>query len=150
MSRPAGDGATGRVLHRAAGLDGDTAQWLAAMERCVRARDFAGARQLFDQEAFSFGTRSAVARGLEELEWEQWREIWTRTEGFRFDFDGARLLSAGEQRCVAVTWHSRGLREDGSEFPRRGRATLVLIRRAGRLRCVHSHFSLDPGSEEVS
>ena len=37
-------------------------EWLAALQRCVRAVDYAGARPLFAPEVQGFGTHAAIAR----------------------------------------------------------------------------------------
>jgi hypothetical protein len=133
-------------------LDRRARDWLLEMQRCVRARDFAGGRALFADDVFSFGTRTPVAEDAAELEREQWREVWTQTAGFTFELERARSIFEGRLRCIAVPWRSLGLR-GGSTFERRGRATLVLAggedRRypEGGLICVHSHFSIEPDAD---
>jgi ketosteroid isomerase-like protein len=41
-------------------------------------------------------------------------------------------------------WESTGYDEKGKEFPRRGRATVVLARSDGRWAAIHTHLSLLP------
>jgi ketosteroid isomerase-like protein len=125
-------------------LDGKARRWLLAMQRCVRDRDYEAARDLFSAEVFSFGTLAPTADGIEHLEGDQWREIWSRTTGFTFELDRARSISAGDCVCVATPWRSLGSGSDGETFERRGRATLVLARSGDRLVAVHSHFSMWP------
>lgn len=117
--------------------------WLAAMEDCVRQRDFEGARKLFAPDAVGFGTCVPVAVGRDALEERQWRAVWQRTRGFTFRLDQMRCMGGPDEVSVAITWESIGVRVDGSTFPRSGRATLVLVGRE-RLEAAHSHFSLDP------
>src|SRR5207302_4492360 len=50
--------------------------WLAALQRCVRAVDYAAARPLFAPDFQAFGTHAAVVSGRDLLEREQWRHIW--------------------------------------------------------------------------
>jgi ketosteroid isomerase-like protein len=123
-------------------LSSEVRGWLTAMEECVRERNFERARTLFSPDVFAFGSLTPAAEGLDNLERDQWREVWNHTSGFRFELDLARSMALGQGACVAAPWRSLGVRTDGSTFERRGRATLVLQRVAGRLVAVHSHFSL--------
>src|SRR5207244_2160144 len=66
--------------------------WLAALERCVRAVDYAAARPLFAPDVQAFGTHAAVVSGRDILEREQWQHIWPTIREFTF-----RLA---EMRCV--------------------------------------------------
>jgi ketosteroid isomerase-like protein len=117
------------------------------MERCVRARDYEGARELFHPDAVGFGTVEPHARGLEALEHRQWRRVWSRTREFRFQLDEMWCAGREDGLSVAVPWHSIGLGNDGAPFDRYGRATLVLSRQDGRLVALHSHFSLFPADQ---
>src|SRR5256886_2118900 len=68
--------------------------------------------------------------------------------------NGVPLLEArgavqGDQAWVAAPWDSRGVRPDGTTFPRPGRLTVVLARREGRWLAVHTHFSLTPSSTQL-
>jgi hypothetical protein len=122
--------------------------WLLAMERCVRARDYEGARRLFHPEAVGFGTVVAHARGREELEYRQWRRVWSQTGEFRFRLDEMWCAGREDALSVAVPWDSVGVAERGGTFDRPGRATLVLTMWNGGLVAVHSHFSLFPEGPE--
>jgi hypothetical protein len=123
-------------------------EWLLAMERCVRARDYEGARELFHSEAVGFGTVVAHARGREALEHRQWRRVWSGTREFRFRLDEMWCAGREEALSIAVPWDSVGVAESGATFDRPGRATLVLTRQNGRFVAVHSHFSLLPEGRE--
>jgi len=119
-------------------------RWLEEFAAAVRAADYAGGAALFDPDALGFGTVAERAQGLETLMREQWRQVWGSTEGFRFDLAGARIEVEGDLAYAATGWSSTGFLADGAPFPRSGRATIVLRRRADGLRAVHTHFSLSP------
>lgn len=119
--------------------------WLDAFAASVRSEDYQAGRALFAPDCSGFGTVTSGYRGLDDLVASQWSRVWGRTRDFAFDPDSHRMYGA-EQCTVAVTWRSLG-----TDLPeprvRQGRATLVL--RAGddgALRCVHSHFSMLPGT----
>jgi len=119
-------------------------EWLAALQRCVRAVDYPGARHLFAPEVQGFGTHAAIVGGLEALEREQWRQIWPGIREFTFRLGEVRCAGSEELLGVIVPWDSLGVNPDGSSFPRPGRATLILAWREGRWVAIHSHFSLAP------
>lgn len=125
-------------------LAAEAREWLATLQRCVRAVDYASARRLFAPEVQGFGTRAAAAGGLEALEREQWRQIWPRIREFTFHLGETRCVGDGDLLGVIVPWDSLGVNPDGSSVPRPGRATLILVRREGRWVAIHSHFSLAP------
>ncbi|MGN6642487.1 MAG: YybH family protein [Verrucomicrobiota bacterium] len=95
----------------------------------------------------SFGTVCFRADTLEELEAIQWRFVWPNTRDFEFDYSDAVSVTESDQAVIAAGWSSTGFRADGSPFPRRGRATLVLRRELSGWRAVHTHFSLSPVSQ---
>ncbi|HEX5416859.1 MAG TPA: nuclear transport factor 2 family protein [Chloroflexota bacterium] len=119
-------------------------EWLSGFQERVRAVDFAGARPFFAEDVVAFGTWAAVVRGQRRLENEQWSNVWPRIRGFTFRLGDLAVLGGPEGLCVVVPWDSRGVRSDGSEYERPGRATLFLIPSAGRWLAAHSHFSLVP------
>ena len=123
---------------------GSVASWLLAMQDHVRRCDYSGARALFSDEVIAFGTAAEAAVGLDELESHQWRRVWPQTREFTYDLDRTQVIDVQGAVCVAATWHSLGVSADGTEFPRRGRATLVLEPRGDRLVATHSHFSMAP------
>lgn len=126
--------------------------WLEAWARCVRAVDYAAARPFFSAELVAFGTHEGVMHGLDDVEARQWCAVWPRTRGFRFRTEGSSIRVSGDRRLAVVMapWESLGLgSEGGADFPRPGRATIVLERDAvdAPWRGIHTHFSLRPHSE---
>ena len=122
--------------------------WLSALERCVRALDYASARPLFAPEVQAFGTYATIVDGRDALEREQWRHIWPAIREFTFRRAEAHCVGNDTMLGVVVPWDSLGVDPDGTTFPRPGRATLVLVRRDGVWVAVHSHFSLAPRGPE--
>jgi hypothetical protein len=124
--------------------------WFRHLERCVRAVDFDGARPIFADEAVGFGTYGAMLDGLDALVAGQWQNIWPNIEGFTFDLDtlrfGADHFDDGPSRVVwaICRWDSVGRDASGRTFDRPGRATVILERRSGMLKALHTHFSLVP------
>lgn len=128
----------------AASSPADPASWLRAWEKLINTGDYESARQLFAPDVIAFGSLAQTMTGLDELEQEQWRKIWSTIRGFAFD--PPVLLSAGDETAtLALRWNSEGMTEDGGWYERHGRCTLVLERRGSGLVCTHSHFSMDPG-----
>lgn len=119
-------------------------RWLRALERCVRAVDYAAARPLFAADAYSFGTHEAVVRGRGALERGQWAHVWPRVRNFTFRLTQMRCLGNDAGLCIIVPWDSLGLGPDGRTFSRPGRATVFLAPRRGLWVALHSHFSLAP------
>jgi ketosteroid isomerase-like protein len=121
--------------------------WLREFEAACRARDFAVGRRMFAADALAFGTYATAVRGLENIEREQWRKIWTRIREFRFE-ERPVIQTVGEFAWIAAEWSSEATGPAGHPFRRPGRATFVLARRDGRWLCVHSHVSLLPSQSE--
>jgi len=122
----------------------EVGRWLDAFAACVRERDLAGGRALFDADAVGFGTVTETYGSRDELVAQQWSDVWPRTEDFSFTTADHHWLA--EDLCaVAATWRSVGTDGDGRRT-RTGRATLVLRRDDDRLVAVHSHFSMSPGT----
>ena len=126
------------------GLRAEVADWFRHLERCVRAIDFDGARPIFAEEAVGFGTFGAMLDGLDALVAGQWQQIWPNIEGFTFDLDSLRFGADGALVWAICRWDSIGHGADGSTFDRPGRATVILERRDGTLKALHTHFSLVP------
>lgn len=101
--------------------------------------DFDTASTMFDPAVVGFGTRAEVAVGLDELRTQQWGHVWPAITNFAFDVDGAttQVSDDGSQGVIWATWSSEG---------RRGRATVVLVRRQDAWLGVHTHFSLRPAT----
>jgi ketosteroid isomerase-like protein len=133
---------------------------MAGFSRAVRDVDYEAGRRYFDQDVVSCGTRTDVMLGRDRLEEEQWRGVWPRTEGFVFTrwwIADWQVTGAGDVWVLAVAeWTSEAREALGGDRGRGGRATLGLRGReppaAGSpvpLRCVHSHFSLNPTEWQV-
>jgi ketosteroid isomerase-like protein len=116
----------------------------------VRTVDFEGARPIFAEEAVGFGTYGAMLDGLDALVAGQWQQIWPNIEGFTFDVDSLRFGAAcpdeggGKLVWAICRWDSVGHDANGTTFDRPGRATVILERRDGTLKALHTHFSLVP------
>ena len=119
-------------------------EWLKEWERLINDVDFEGARSLFADSVVSFGTFAEVLYGLDQLEAMQWRKIWPTIRDFKFEEPKILVFKPGIATLV-VLWHSRGKTKDGGWYRRKGRATLVLKKAKGSLRCIHSHLSMEPG-----
>jgi len=96
--------------------------WLSTFEAACRGRDFEAGRRLFAPDAVAFGTYATAVHGLDNIEREQWRQIWPRIRGFRFESEPA-VAGAGDSAWIAATWASEATGPDGQPFTRRGRAT---------------------------
>jgi ketosteroid isomerase-like protein len=121
--------------------------WLREFEGACRGRDFETGRRMFADDALAFGTYATAVRGLDNVEREQWRNVWPRIRDFRFEKDPT-VHAAGDTAWIAAEWSSEATAPDGRAFRRPGRATFVLARRAGRWVCAHSHVSLLPSQSE--
>ena len=127
----------------------EIARWISEFQTAVRARDFAAGRALFASDAVAFGTFAAAVSGLDNIEREQWRQIWPRIRDFTLEPD-ATVRASGDSAWIAAGWTTEATAPDGRPFRRPGRATFVLERRGGRWVAVHSHVSLMPSqSDEV-
>ena len=124
-------------------LAGAAKSWLNAFQECVRAMDLTRARSLFDPGVVSYGTQVNSAEvGIDDIEREQWREVWPRVRNFTYRLDDARFFGSEQCLCALVPWDSVGLHIDGTTSDRTGRTTFVLAERDGRWLCVHFHSSL--------
>ena len=122
-------------------------QWLRGFEAAVRARDFAAGRTMFADDAVAFGTWARAVAGLDNIEREQWKNVWPRIRGFHFEPD-THLHASGDSAWIAGSWSTEVTGPDGRPSERPGRGTFVLERRDGRWLVVHSHFSLLPSQSE--
>lgn len=139
-----------RRLSRRHPLTAAARRWLAVFQACVQRVDYAAARPLFARDVCAFGTHAAVVDGRPALERGQWRKVWPNIANFKFRLGEMRCLGDPHGLCVIVPWDSRGLRPDGRTFLRPGRATLLLVPRAGRWVALHSHFSRAPSARTRS
>jgi hypothetical protein len=69
---------------------------------------------------------------------------WPNIEGFTFDLDSLRYGADGTLLWAICRWGSIGHDPKGGTFDRPGRATVILERRDGTLKALHTHFSLVP------
>ncbi len=123
-------------------------EWLEQWQGLINTRDFQASRELFSQTVTSFGTVAGDMQSLDELESRQWRMVWPRTKNFAFG-KPVIVASTATTLGLAVTWTSSGVATDGRLYPRAGRATLILQDVDGHLVCVHSHFSMEPGTRAL-
>jgi catechol 2,3-dioxygenase-like lactoylglutathione lyase family enzyme/ketosteroid isomerase-like protein len=119
-------------------------QWLRRWEACVRAVDFEGGRRLCAPGLIAFGTYAVIVHGVERVMAEQWRHIWPNIRDFTVRVEEAVGAVTGDHAWVAAPWDSRGVRSDGSTFPRPGRLTIAFACEDGRWLATHTHFSLAP------
>ncbi|PYM15606.1 MAG: DUF4440 domain-containing protein [Candidatus Rokuibacteriota bacterium] len=122
-------------------------EWLRTFENAVRGSDFAAGRTMFAGDAVAFGTWARAVTGLDNIEREQWQNVWPRIRDFHFESD-ARIRTTGDSAWIAAGWVTEATAPDGTPFTRPGRGTFVLERRDGKWLAVHSHFSLLPSQSD--
>lgn len=126
-----------------------TRQWVTAFAEAVRNRDFKTGSKLFHPSILSFGTVTNRETNLQDLIDQQWQKVWPNTDSFAFDAPTLLEVRSPDGHLTLVTglWTSNGIRQDGTTYPRRGRASLLLTPSAdspvGHL-ALHTHFSLSP------
>jgi ketosteroid isomerase-like protein len=125
-------------------------EWFEKLSTYCSTVDYLSAREIFSESVSSFGTQADAVTGLDRLQREQWEEIWPRTSGFKVLMDTVR--AGGDERIAwgMATWTSTGFDEQGGEFERPGRATVVLARTGDRWLAVHTHFSLYRGVNQAT
>lgn len=121
-------------------------EWLESFAKCVRDRDYDGGRLLMDESCVGFGTVAERVITLDELVNGQWRKVWGRTTGFRFDLANAVITISDEVIVCCATWRSEGIDKARGNYQRRGRSTIVLRVDGTDLLGIHTHFSILPGS----
>jgi ketosteroid isomerase-like protein len=125
------------------------ATWLEAWGSEVAAVDLRAARERFAPGLLAFGTHADVVEGRDEVEAQQWSQIWPAIEDFAFDVAHLHVLASpdGLLAVAIVPWTSTGIDEHGARFDRPGRATVVLERPTQDDAWVasHTHFSLARG-----
>ena len=128
--------------------------WFDTWGPLVNAADFVPARALFADNVTGFGTRMEIVAGLENLEQNQWRQVWPTIEGFVFLTEDMKIGVSPDRRMAMglCGWNSTGFHEDGTTFPRPGRATVIFARDAftSPWQGIHTHISLNPGTPQVS
>ena len=128
--------------------------WFGDLATHVSAVDFEGARPLFDDEFLAFGTVASFVAGQEQVEMNQWRKVWPNIEGFRFRLDDIRAFVSPD-RLFAVglaIFDSTGFHEDGTAYPRPGRATVSFERKkvGDPFVANHTHMSLFRDVPQIS
>lgn len=119
--------------------------WFTRLAACVANVDYDSARnELFAPDVVAFGTRAHLVEGIDATQRHQWSQVWPNVRDFRFDLDSIKSGAAGDQIWAAALWSSTGFDADGKSFDRPGRATVIFKKDGGRLRAVHTHFSLAP------
>src|SRR5579883_2850589 len=91
----------------------DVENWFRALESCVRAVDYQAARAIFAPEVVAFGTYAEVVEGLDNLQRNQWSNIWPTIRDFTFDLSQLHWGWSGNGGWAVVTWGSTGFRPDG-------------------------------------
>jgi ketosteroid isomerase-like protein len=129
----------------------DVSAWMQRWQELINGGDIETARPMFDTAVVAYGSLTAVMHGRDELIAGQWSRMWPRLRDFVFDFNRMHILGnpADSIVAVAVPWQSLGRKGNGW-YDRRGRCTLVLRRSGDGLRCVHSHFSMEPGIPPIA
>jgi len=121
-------------------------QWFHRLSERVRAVDLTGAHPLFAEDMIAFGTFENFITGRDRAEAAQWRNVWPVTSDFCFgDNDIRAIVSPDRLMAVAMgVFSSTGYFEDGTSYPRPGRTTIALSRRAIGEDWVadHTHMSL--------
>jgi ketosteroid isomerase-like protein len=119
-----------------------------------RAVDYEGARRIFDPDMVAFGTFTDFMLGRDNVERQQWRNVWGTIADFRYDLDSvAAFVSADRLQAVGLgIWQSTGFGPDGTPFERPGRTTVVLRRpsTSATYIAVHTHMSLFRGTPDRS
>lgn len=127
--------------------------WLERFAACVRDVDFRSAYPFWHDEIVIFGTYQELVRSRQAWTDTQWSNVWPRTKDFAIDAANTLVLASadGGTAVAVVPWTSTGFHPDGTEFPRPGRATIMLQKQPdGRWLGVHSHMSLGRGVPQDS
>ena len=128
--------------------------WIDEWGAEVASVDLGAARRRFGEDVVAFGTFADIVVGLDRLHDEQWSKVWPTIEGFRFLTDQIEVqVSPDRLLAVAIVgWESLGITEDGTRFPRPGRATVVVQRSSVDAGWIgtHTHFSLGRGVPQSS
>lgn len=119
--------------------------WFEMLAEHVRSVDYSAARSLFAPDLIAFGTFTDFVEGRAEVEQAQWRNVWGRTDDFRWRPDIRVIISPDRLQAVGMgVFDSTGYAAGGTAYDRPGRATVVLVRRNPEDVFVaqHTHMSL--------
>ena len=128
--------------------------WYSEWENYVQNKNYSSAMNLFDNDVISFGTWMDVVQGLDQLQLNQWKNIWPTISKFRFLTD-TLFIQLSPDKLFAnsiIIWDSIGYKNDGNPFERTGRATVTLKRENSHSnwKGIHTHFSLNRGVPQQS
>ena len=128
--------------------------WYSEWENYVQNKNYSSAMNLFENDVVSFGTWMNVVQGLDQLQSNQWKNIWPTISKFRFLTD-TLFIQLSPDKLFAnsiIIWDSIGYKNDGNSFERTGRATVTLKRENfnSNWKGIHTHFSLNRGVPQQS
>ena len=128
--------------------------WYSEWENYVQNKNYSSAMNLFDNDVISFGTWMDVVQGLDQLQLNQWKNIWPTISKFRFLTD-TLFIQLSPDKLFAnsiIIWDYIGYKNDGNSFERTGRATVTLKRENSHSnwKGIHTHFSLNRGVPQQS
>ena len=128
--------------------------WYSEWENYVQNKNYSSAMNLFNNDVISFGTWMDVVQGLDQLQLNQWKNIWPTIGKFRFLTDTLLIQSLPDKLFAnsIIIWDSIGYKKDGNSFERTGRATVTLKRDNFNTnwKGIHTHFSLNRGVSQQS
>ncbi len=119
--------------------------WFETLASHVRDVDFVGARPIFAPDMIAFGTFADFMTGRDVAEQQQWRNVWSHIDDFRWRPDIRTIVSPDRLQAVGMgVFDSTGYHQDGKSYDRPGRATVVLIRNTAGAPWLaqHTHLSL--------
>jgi len=119
--------------------------WFETLAAHVREVDYIGARPIFAPDMIAFGTFTDFMTGRDVAEQQQWRNVWSHIDEFRFRPDIRAIVSPDRLQAVGMAiFDSTGYRQDGTSYDRPGRATVVFVRNSvgASWLAQHTHLSL--------
>ena len=119
--------------------------WFDTLAAHVREVNYIGARPIFAADMIAFGTFTDFMTGRDVAEQQQWRNVWSHIDEFRFRPDIRAIVSPDRLQAVGMgIFDSTGYRQDGTSYDRPGRATVVFVRDAidAPWLAQHTHLSL--------
>ena len=125
-------------------------EWFARLSANCAALDYNSTADIFAEDVVAFGTKMDIVSGLDNLRQNQWEGIWPNIRDFKVDLD--TVHAGGDERHAwgVATWTSTGFDESGESYFRPGRATVTLEKRDGAWLATHTHFSLFPGTPQMT
>jgi ketosteroid isomerase-like protein len=119
--------------------------WFETLAAHVREVDYIGARPIFAPDMIAFGTFTDFMTGRDVAEQQQWRNVWSHIDEFRFRSDVRAIVSPDRLQAVGMAiFDSTGYHQDGTSYDRPGRATVVFVRDnvGASWSAQHTHLSL--------